>query len=330
MKFSADACITCGIKLRSRFTSDYNHRNFITDDRGTLCNTLFWFCSERCIATAFDSLLEKRFQGDRGPYDDPNLPNHHIEEFAQEWQQEYDAALKHALITIRNRAIGESKALKEKELKQRQADEQKELERAKKEEQQRLDREKKEKRQGFFDTLRLEDRDRAIRRQQQQDEDRRAMLELRKAFDIKRDAYMDERREWTIEDRTERRRMQAKNEEWNDQSREWTLEQRDRSERDRNEGEQRERFERDYEQANFEITYAAQQDIYTPKRIPPSFRFEHIHILAPTGAGKTTLETDILLNDWQTYGREAAHIVIDPKGSLIDRLGSLSVRPRTS
>jgi hypothetical protein len=94
-------------------------------------------------------------------------------------------------------------------------------------------------------------------------------------------------------------------------------------ERDRNEGEQRERFERDYEQANFEITYAAQQD--TPKRIPPSFRFEHVHILAPTGAGKTTLETDILLNDWQTYGREAAHIVIDPKGSLIDRLGSLSL-----
>jgi hypothetical protein len=84
MKFSPDACITCGIKLRGRFTSDYNHKNFITDDRGTLCNTPFWFCSERCIATAIGSLLEKRFQGDADPYTDPRLPDHHIEEFCEQ------------------------------------------------------------------------------------------------------------------------------------------------------------------------------------------------------------------------------------------------------
>jgi hypothetical protein len=364
MKFSPDACITCGIKLRGRFTSGYNHKTFITDDRGTFCNTPFWFCSDRCVATAIDSLLEKRFQGDADPYTDPKLPNHHIEEFCEQWTDEYNAALKHAVTTIRNRAIGEYRALKEKELKQSQADEEKRLEKQEKEERQQQEREKRETRQVFWDEKRLEDRARNISIQQQregdrqEDRQRRALeheetrqwraedREERKSFQTERQGWQEEAREWRIEDRQiraedraqrnterqedrqERQLTREQRETEHKENREWQLEQRQRSERDRKERDDREQFDRHYEQAYFDIERAQELEVYTPKPIPPHLRYEHVHILGPTGSGKTRLLLHLLLKDFRDYGREAAHIIIDPKGTMIDAIAKLQIFDR--
>jgi len=54
------------------------------------------------------------------------------------------------------------------------------------------------------------------------------------------------------------------------------------------------------------------------------FRFEHTHILGPTGSGKTTLIQQIILDDLAKPDPPAM-VIIDPKGLLIDRLSHLDV-----
>jgi hypothetical protein len=237
MRFSPDACITCGSKYRATFDSDWAAENLITDDQGTFYGTVFWFCSDDCFQTALMTFVDKRYHLGRTPYTDPKLPDDYIEEFVEQWTENAKAAYAEAILKLRKRAIGEYEALfdkfgeqSNKELEQyrvavekKLAQEEAERQRKLKQLQQEGEKVQRELRQARQDLIRAEDRQRAMLIQQQKEADRQDALEERRRIDAKREAHMDEKREWTIEDRAERQRIQAKNEEWCHQRREFHL-----------------------------------------------------------------------------------------------------------
>jgi energy-coupling factor transporter ATP-binding protein EcfA2 len=75
--------------------------------------------------------------------------------------------------------------------------------------------------------------------------------------------------------------------------------------------------QRDKEAADF-------AELIKPRPIPAHLRFEHTHILGPSGSGKTTLIQQILLDDLATPGHPA-YIIIDPKGTLVERVSRLAI-----
>jgi hypothetical protein len=77
-------------------------------------------------------------------------------------------------------------------------------------------------------------------------------------------------------------------------------------------------FFRDFEAAK------ARQEANRPPlpTITDRHRFEHTHILGPTGSGKSTLIQELILEDLKRPDRPAI-VVIDPKGFMVDRVASL-------
>ena len=72
----------------------------------------------------------------------------------------------------------------------------------------------------------------------------------------------------------------------------------------------------------------AQAQMLKPKPIPEKIRFQHTHILAPSGFGKTTLLQNNILADFLTPDNKInpnppAYIIIDPKGLMVERLSRL-------
>jgi GTPase SAR1 family protein len=64
------------------------------------------------------------------------------------------------------------------------------------------------------------------------------------------------------------------------------------------------------------------------KKIPPEIRFEHTHILGPSGSGKSSLIQDLILEELYTTDKpniHPAYIVIDPKGTMVERLSRLAI-----
>ena len=61
-----------------------------------------------------------------------------------------------------------------------------------------------------------------------------------------------------------------------------------------------------------------------PRPIPEKKRYEHTHILAPSGFGKSTLIQQILIDDF-AKPNPPSYVVIDPKGELVDRISRLKV-----
>jgi hypothetical protein len=271
MKFSPDACVTCGTRFRNTFDSDYAGDNFISDTRGTLCGTRFWFCSDDCVTKALETFVEKRFHFHNNAYNDPDCPDHHIEEFAERWLQRANAAWKVAVEKLIHRALDEYHAWLDK-FEQQQ---------------------KKE----------LDKYELSVQRQikQMEAETREQERDVEK---MRRDLERSQKE-------LERKRMQVETQE--------------RQRQERKEREEREAFEQVFEQAHVDNELRQREDVFTPKPIPPQLRYEHIHILAPTGAGKTTLLQHLILKDFRDYGKEAAHVIIDPKGAMIERLAKLQV-----
>jgi hypothetical protein len=241
MRFSPDACITCGTKFRRPYTSQLcpSDSDFITDNQGTFLESYFWFCSDECIIKAVESFLDRRFHYDRTPYNDPNLPDHHIEEWAEAWFAQRDIAIEAAQKKLIDRAVGEHLALVDKQ----------NAAYAKEEEKARLAREKELK--------------------QLESDKQKKLDQARKEAQQKEDQI--------------------------------------------------------FEQAALDNEIRQREDVFNPKPIPPNLRYEHIHVLAPTGAGKTTLLQHLILKDFRDYGKEAAHVIIDPKGAMIERLAKLQV-----
>jgi Mg-chelatase subunit ChlI len=134
------------------FDSAFYNEEFITDNQGTFYELPFWFCSDECIIRALDTSVDKRFHYNRTAYNDPDLPDDHIEEFVKDWEMRRAIAYRQAFVTFRHRALGEYGAwvgkhnaevdkeeerirtALEKERRQLEADKQKKLDQAKKEE----------------------------------------------------------------------------------------------------------------------------------------------------------------------------------------------------
>jgi hypothetical protein len=152
IRFTPDTCICCPNKLRMTFDSVWTSEEFITDNQGTFYELPFWFCSDECIARALETYMEKRFHFQYTAYQDPKLPDDHIEEFVEDWNLRRFHACRQSLVKLRLRAIGEYgtfvdkknaeidkeeekiRAAIEKEQRQLEADKQKKLDQAKKEE----------------------------------------------------------------------------------------------------------------------------------------------------------------------------------------------------
>ena len=60
-----------------------------------------------------------------------------------------------------------------------------------------------------------------------------------------------------------------------------------------------------------------------PREIPSEARFEHTHILGGSGTGKSSLITYFFLDHLQQETLDDAAVIIDPKGTLVDRLSRL-------
>jgi len=69
-----------------------------------------------------------------------------------------------------------------------------------------------------------------------------------------------------------------------------------------------------------------------PKPIPPHIRFEHTHILGPSGSGKSSLIQQLLMEELYNCQDNTnllpAYIIIDQKGTMVDRLSRLAVFAR--
>jgi hypothetical protein len=103
------------------------------------------------------------------------------------------------------------------------------------------------------------------------------------------------------------------------------VETQERQRQEREERKQQEAFDQIFQQAHIDNEIRQRESVFVTHAIPRHLRYEHIHVLAPTGAGKTTLLQHLILKDFRDYGTEAAHIIIDPKGAMIERLAKLQV-----
>ena len=67
---------------------------------------------------------------------------------------------------------------------------------------------------------------------------------------------------------------------------------------------------------------AAYEEMLEPKPIPLKYRFDHTHVIAGSGHGKTTLLIKQFIDDLHLHNHPAL-IVIDPKGTMVDQLRRL-------
>lgn len=65
-------------------------------------------------------------------------------------------------------------------------------------------------------------------------------------------------------------------------------------------------------------------DLIKARPIPERIRYEHTHILGGSGAGKTTLIQQLVLDDLAT-DNPPAMVIIDPKGFMAERISKLAV-----
>jgi hypothetical protein len=165
MRFSPDACITCGTKNRKIWISENYYPKVISDHEGTFINYPYWFCSEACLEQALETYIDKRFHYSSGLTKDPAFPDHHIEEFIEVYTDHQSDLYVKAIVTLSERAYGEYKAQRVAEIAKEHADtgkEQARLAAAKQKEQERLD---KIERQRRIDERREQDRLERLERQ---------------------------------------------------------------------------------------------------------------------------------------------------------------------
>ena len=337
--WSPEKCLGCGTPGRRSFVSNLLTMDMeprLIKDNGQVLSTAFWFCSDQCVKRILETYIDRRYHFDRTAYTDPYLPNDYIEEFVDQWNFDQTLAIRAGSAEFAQRAaaefrayadkfIAEDKKATEKAIKQLEAEKIKQLEKEKREQERKeketlqrrrqelfdiirlSDREESIERREYWDTLRHEDRERNIRLQQQREADRQADR-------AKRLVESDELRFWRLENR------------------EWQLQERERREQERL-GREREHAQEktlsDYDDAfkwaQVDHELYLNQEKFIPESIPPSLRFEHVHILGPTGVGKSTIIKHIALKDFHDYGRDAAHIIIDPKRSLVNDFARLKI-----
>jgi hypothetical protein len=191
MRFSPDACITCGTKNRRIWISENYNPKVITDHKGTFINYPYWFCSEACLEATLETYIDKRFHYSRGITKDPAFPDHHIEEFIEFYTDYQSDLYVKAIVTLSERAYGECKAQRLAEIAKQHADTEKEQARLaaeKRKEQERLD---KIERQRRIDEQRELDRLERLKRQailDRQRADQNHVRELDRQARLRKDA----------------------------------------------------------------------------------------------------------------------------------------------
>jgi len=105
VKFTVDRCLSCGSPTRGRFNPCVD----IVNPDGTILSSPYWFCSNKCVETEVNRLIEdKRFQLGRTAYDDKkNIPDHYIEEWLETWKEQQAASISGACVALVKRIAGE-------------------------------------------------------------------------------------------------------------------------------------------------------------------------------------------------------------------------------
>jgi hypothetical protein len=191
LRFLPDRCIACGsITRRRQLLPPDNGTGFTAD--GNLLDLPFWVCSEKCVITIVETFLPKRFHLDRTAYDDPDLPDDHIEEFVEQWNRAQTEALAQSAKEFTYRAAAAYSDYLDK-LEEQEARDQERENRIKAQQEQRLLEQLKR------DNERAERERRADERERIRQEERRIDRELRQTEheERKRERELDKfEREW--------------------------------------------------------------------------------------------------------------------------------------
>jgi hypothetical protein len=302
IRFTPDKCVACGFAKRRTFSSRLQPE--IIDEQGTLFDTRFWVCSDECAKTAFEFYLDKRFHFDRTPYDDPSCPDDHIEEFAERWTETRHLAARRAIADLITRCVAEYGAYADKL----------EAEAAKNVQKLSAELERKEalleKTKGHHEEFKLK---LAIQERNRQDKLRSQAEQLahKQAVDDERLNMQAERDADSAAHREEMRRL--------------AQERHDLAIQKAQEAEAEKQRKLDEEEAQrLADEEAAKPHDLTAEPITDLHRFEHTQVVAGSGSGKTTLYEHEILQMLKRPNPPGI-VVIDPKGSFVDRLQQLAV-----
>src|SRR5215471_15638805 len=317
MKFTPDACITCGTTFRADYFKPCIE---VVETNGQLLDGPFWFCSDECVQDALNPFIEKRFQFGRTYDDDPHIPHDHIEEWIDDWYESRDFAIKKATVKFLDRALAGQKDYhaklleqkrredeKKKVVQQRELDqwgkvisaattkEAKEKERLEKERRQKEEREEKE----------AEKREREYQNQKKHKE----IIE-------QRDRQHRERMEQTDQYRREQQLRDQRREEQREIDRLQYLQDKENERQDRiradAEGEHRAFLEQERRKT---LQEAEQEALVAPRPVSFEAYLENTVIVAGAGWGKTQLLYSLF--------REFLHHEISPSIIVLDSTGAM-------
>ena len=309
MYIDQDRCLQCGNRVRPSLAEDEVGAANLSSD-GTFRDTPYWFCCVECYRKAVGKFLNPRFWFDKSVYDDPEFRALH-----RKWYDDYNEGFNHSILWMLFHKKGRSSQsewmephlapFREQWMKTKVASiidaENTLIERIQAEVQHEAEQrvaeaeEKARKEQERLEEKRQRDEERA-RKEQERLEEKRQREEERARKEQER---IEEKREREEE---KRRKEQEK------------LDEQLRKEREAAE------LERQREEQMKE------------RDIPQQARFSHTHVLGASGSGKTTLIIKHVKEDMDRRERPAV-IVIDPKGTLVDRFSrhqafSLPLRSR--
>src|ERR1700730_5448371 len=107
--WNRDKCLGCGNPSRQSFVSTLLSRycQNIIGGNGSILQTPYWFCSDKCLQRVLESQIDTRFHFHRTVYDDPDLPDDHIEEWVDNWNDRKQLAIHTAVADFAVRAVAE-------------------------------------------------------------------------------------------------------------------------------------------------------------------------------------------------------------------------------
>jgi hypothetical protein len=336
MRWSADRCIGCGSPVRRTFTPCLDED--IVDKNGLICGAgPFWFCSNECIQKVINSYVsDKKYCFGRTAYDDPSIPDYYIEEWVERWERSRNTEINKAILKFFDHLDGEQEQYyaklrieAQREEDRKKLTQQRELDQwskviaaaTTKEEKERERRDKERKQQQEREEKEAEKREREYQSQKKHKE----IIE-------QRDRQRRERMEQTDQYRREQQLRDQRREEQRELDRLQSLQDKENERYDRMradaEGEHRAFLHREQQ----EIRDAkAREELIASRQVPQRLRNEHTHILGPSGSGKSSLILDIYFHDIWDYDHNRfnadipAYIIIDPKGTLVEKLARLQM-----
>jgi hypothetical protein len=320
MKYRTDACLVCGEpgSVPDYLNDKIRMRPSIRND--------FWFCSYDCYKEGLYEFMPDGYPQSFEESDDGKDLIQDLRSEYEDYAEKYDNLRRHRKYKVTDYQFWQNEKFGSRWIKAQIAWE---TEQKKREDvavddmrdrlQQEWENLKEERKQGQLEAeMKEAERRRREEEKQRKEDERRADREKREQREQERDA---ERRA----EREKREQQQAER----DAERRADRERREALEAEREAEKQRKLEEEEAEERLKEIEW---DEILETKAIPNKKRYEHTHILAPSGFGKTTLMEQMILSDYEpTYINDLyepnppVHIIIDPKGLMVERLRRLLV-----